>query len=55
MEEKRRVMTAEEFLAQDPEERWQETTRILAGRIAHHERRREQERAERERRGRDDD
>jgi hypothetical protein len=35
---KKRPKTAEEFLAQDPVERSEETQRILAERIAYHER-----------------
>ena len=42
---KRKIRTAEEFLAQDPKEREAETTRLLAERIVYHERKLEEERA----------
>jgi hypothetical protein len=49
---KRKIRTAEEFLAQDPRERRAETMRLLAERIVHHERRAEEERRERDRHAR---
>ena len=48
MKKKKKPKTAEEFLAQDPVERYEETSRILAERIAYHERKiaeKERERA----------
>ena len=45
----RKIRTADEFLAQDPRELEAETTRLLAERIAYHERKLEEERAARER------
>jgi hypothetical protein len=47
MKEKKRPKTAEELLAQDPAERHEETQRILAERIAYHERRIAAERSSR--------
>jgi hypothetical protein len=38
MKKKKHPKTAEELLAQDPAERYEETQRILAERIAYHER-----------------
>jgi hypothetical protein len=43
----RKIRTADEFLAQDPKEREAETDRLLAERIAYHERKLEEERAAR--------
>lgn len=51
--EKRKIRTAEEFLAEDPKEREAETARLLAERIAYHERKLEEERAAREASGDD--
>jgi hypothetical protein len=38
MKKRTHPKTAEEFLAQDPAERFEETSRLLAERIAHHDR-----------------